>query len=111
MEFLPNSAAAAASSLMANTTTPPPPPLTPPPWHSVGICGIQKLWFSSGNVIGPSHQLRATGRMCVCVCVASPSTPDLGVVAVRDGGEDMYCGSAAVFEWEDKSPREFFSND
>lgn len=31
--------------------------LTPPPWHPAGICGIQKLWFSSGNVIGPSHHL------------------------------------------------------
>lgn len=30
---------------------------TPPPWHPAGICGIQKLWFSSGNVIGPSHHL------------------------------------------------------
>lgn len=28
-----------------------------PPGTTAGICGIQKLWFSSGNVIGPSHHL------------------------------------------------------
>lgn len=42
-----SAAAAAANSTMANAT----------PWHPAGIHGIQKLWFSSGNVIGPSHHV------------------------------------------------------
>lgn len=43
----PASTDAAANSTMANAT----------PWHPAGIPGIQKPWFSSGNVIGPSHHV------------------------------------------------------
>lgn len=58
----PTSAAAAANSIMvtaAATTT------AAPHWHPAGICGIQKLWFSSGNVIGPSHHVGPLEEMCV----------------------------------------------
>lgn len=49
-------ATTAASSFMASATTP-------------GMCGIQKLWFSSGNMIGSSHQL---GPLKECILLHTP---------------------------------------
>lgn len=76
----PTAAAAAANSAVADAT----------PWYPAGMCGIQKLRFSSGNAIGPSHHLWAIAGMrvasqtpgvalwgeqtgCVCVFVCEMS--------------------------------------
>lgn len=53
LQVPPTPAAAAANSIMANA-----PPL---PGHSAGICGIHRLRFSTGNVIGAKSPSWATG--------------------------------------------------
>lgn len=53
-----------------------PHPFNPAPSrHPAGICGIQRLWFSTGNTIGAKSPSRATGRVCVHSCAPEQVTP------------------------------------